>query len=141
MNRIRMCMHLSMEKRLAKYDLTVASWCVLLAISGEHASTVSELSSYIETDKASVSRVVERLNMRRLITHVKGKDRRTGHLQLTKEGKELIPLLLKEAEQNEDFYFENLSKQEMENLKTIFNKILLKEPLIFLDGWLKENNT
>ena len=107
-----MCLHLSFEKSLAKYDLTVAGWCVLISLYGDHASGISELSAYIEIDKASISRVVSRLVTRGLIVEKKGKDKRSGLLQLTNEGMDLIPFLIEEAQQNEDFYFENLSKDE-----------------------------
>ena len=136
-NRVRMCLHLSFEKCLAKYDLTVAGWCVMISLYGEHASSVSELSTYIEIDKASISRVVSRLVTRGFIIEKKGKDKRSGLLQLTKEGMDLIPSLIEEAEENEDFYFECLSKDEMEQLHHILHKILAKSPSTVFEGWLK----
>jgi DNA-binding MarR family transcriptional regulator len=129
-------MHLSFEKRLSKEGITVAGWCVLVALHGEHASSISELSTYIEIDKASISRVVLRLTERGLISHQKGKDRRSGYLQLTKDGIALMPFLLEEAQQNEDYYFENASKKEIHNLKNILLKILEKSPSQQFEGWL-----
>lgn len=136
-NRVRMCLHLSFEKRLIKYDLTVAKWCVMIALYGGHASSISELAAYIEIDKASISRVVLSLVNRGLITHKKGKDRRSGHLELSNEGLNLIPLLLDEAKQNEDYYFEDLSKDEMNQLQNTLHKILEKSPAPDFEGWLK----
>lgn len=136
-NKVRMCMHLSFEKRLAKYDLTVAKWCVMISLYGDHAASVGELATYIEIDKASISRVVLSLINLGLISQKKGKDRRSGHLQLTKEGLNLIPLILEEAKQNEDFYFEDLSKHEINQLQSTLHKILAKSPSPDFEGWLK----
>lgn len=136
-NRVRICLHLSFEKCLAKYDLTVASFCVLISLYGDHASSISQLSTYIEIDKASISRVVKRLVARGLIVEKKGKDRRSGLLELTKDGMGLIPFLIEEAKKNEDFYFEDLTKDEMEQLHHILHKILAKSPSTVFEGWLK----
>ncbi len=135
-NKARVCMQLAFEQRLAHYKLTVPQWCVLLSLYGKYAHTISELAAYIDVDKASVSRVVERLAQRNLINHLPGKNRRTGHLQLTDKGIKLVPILLKEAEDNEKFFLDELTEREMQQLKNALTKILTKGPPLRLDGWL-----
>lgn len=135
-NRARTCIHLAFEKRLQRYDITVAQWCVLLTLLGRHAATVGELATYIDVDKASISRVVERLVQRGLVSHCKGKDRRSGLVELTSEGLELAPRLLEEADSNEEFFFGDFSAAEKLQFQHLLRKILTKVPAVALDGWL-----
>jgi MarR family transcriptional regulator for hemolysin len=136
-NRIRMEVHQSFEARLDRYNITVAQWCILVVLSDNQATSVGELADYIEVDKASISRVVERLVALELITHIPGKDRRSGFIALTEKGKKLVPKLLREAELNEKQFFGNLTANELQQLQHIFRKILFTLPFIQCDGWLQ----
>jgi DNA-binding MarR family transcriptional regulator/uncharacterized protein YbcV (DUF1398 family) len=136
-NRIRMEVHQSFEARLDRYNITVAQWCILVALSDNQATSVGELADYIEVDKASISRVVERLVALELITHIPGKDRRSGFIALTEKGKKLVPKLLREAELNEKQFFGNLTDSELQQLQHIFRKIVFTLPSIQCDGWLQ----
>jgi MarR family transcriptional regulator, transcriptional regulator for hemolysin len=136
-NRIRMEVHQSFEARLDRYNITVAQWCILVALSDNQATSVGELADYIEVDKASISRVVERLVALELITHIPGKDRRSGFIALTERGKKLVPKLLREAELNEKQFFGNLTANELQQLQHIFRKIVFTLPFIQCDGWLQ----
>jgi DNA-binding MarR family transcriptional regulator len=135
-NRLRMVIHQSFEARLASYDITIASWCILVAIYDKQASSINELAQYIEVDKASISRVTERLVLRGLLLHRQGKDRRSGVIELTSEGEELVPKLLSEAEQNEAQFFGHLSEAEKKQLYGVMCRIFAKVPGIRMDGFL-----
>lgn len=137
LNRLRMEVHQSFEARLQADDITIAQWCILLTLYNQQASSIKELSKYIETDKASISRVVDRLVSRNLVAHTIGKDRRSGHISLTAAGMVLVPKLIDEATKNEKQFFGHLSPQELSQLQHIFIKILKTIPSIELDGWLK----
>ncbi len=129
--------HQSFERRLNNYGVTPAQWCILIALYDEQASSISTLSEYIEVDKASISRVVERLDLMQLITHLPGKDRRSGIITLTVKGKKLVPHLLQEAETNENQFFGHLIDHETTQLQHILRKILITIPSITRDGWLQ----
>ena len=135
-NRLRMEVHQSFEARLDRHNITVAQWCILIALYDGKASSVRELANYIEVDKASISRVVERLVVLKLIDHMPGKDRRSGFIMLTKKGNGLVPQLLHEAEENEKQFFGHLTSSEITTLKHTIRKILNTVPSIDLDGWL-----
>ena len=134
-NRIRMEVHQSFEARLDRYNISVAQWCILMALYDGKASSVGELAEYIEVDKATISRVVERLVAMQLVTHMQGKDRRSGFIVLTDTAQKLVPKLLHEAELNEKHFFGDLTKDDITQLKQIFKKILIKIPSIHIDGW------
>jgi DNA-binding MarR family transcriptional regulator/uncharacterized protein YbcV (DUF1398 family) len=135
-NRLRMNVHCAFEQRLARYDVTVAQWMILLTLYEHRADSVGQLAQYIEVDKASISRVVEKLVKQGRVVHLMGKDRRSGLLQLTASGKELVPSLLCEAEANEEEFFGALTLVEKGQLQNILRKILTNKPGIAIEGWL-----
>lgn len=138
LNRLRMEVHQSFEKRLEAYDITIAQWCILLTLFNKQAASIGELSEFIETDKASISRVVDKLVGRKLVTHEQGKDRRSGFISLTQIGSELVPKLIAEADKNEQQFFGKLTSDELMQLKRIFTKLFKTVPSIKLEGWLNE---
>lgn len=137
LNRVRMEVHQAFEQRLDRHNITVAQWCILIALYDNQASSVQELADYIEVDKASISRVVERLVGLKLTSHLPGKDRRSGFINLTAAGKKLVPKLLKEAERNEKQFFGHLTELELNQLQHIIKKIALTIPTMQCDGWLQ----
>lgn len=137
LNRLRSLVHQGFEVRLEKYDVSVASWCVLVSVYDNSARSTSELAHYIEIDKASISRVLEKLIQKGLLIQTAGKDKRSGNISLTQKGTNLVPQLIREAEENERFFFSELSTKEQDFLKLIMQKILIKSSKIRLDGWLK----
>lgn len=136
LNRLRMQVHQGFEVRLEAYDLTVAQWCILSALYNEDAASITELSKFIEVDKASISRVVDRLLVKGLVTHKQGEDRRSGHIQLTSKGLELLPHLIRSAQDNEQQFFGCLTDGESEQLQHLFQKLFVNLPSIQMSGWL-----
>ena len=142
LNRLRMQVHQSFEGRLEGYDVTIALWCILLALYNKDAASITELLKFIEVDKASISRVVDRLLTKELVVHQQGADRRSGHIQLTTKGKALVPPLIQEAEENEQQFFGCLTLEEREQFRQLFYKLFLNLHSIHISGWLintKEN--
>lgn len=135
-NRVRTLIHNAFEARLACYDVSVAAWCVLVSLYDKSAQSVNELADYIEVDKASISRIVEKLTLKGFIKHETRKDRRSSTLSLTAAGEKLVPLLLQEATQNEQHFFGSLSEEEQEKLKNILFSLLSRSSSIPLEGWL-----
>src|SRR5688500_2326741 len=117
LNRARMTVHVSFEKSLSNYDITVAQWCILVSLYDQQSSSIKELADYIEVDKASISRVVERLVSKRLVAHSQGKDRRSGHVQLTDEGAKLVPKLINVANEGEKHFFGFLTEEEQKVMR------------------------
>jgi DNA-binding MarR family transcriptional regulator/uncharacterized protein YbcV (DUF1398 family) len=136
LNRLRMQVHQGFESRLEVYDVTIAQWCILLSLYNESAASITELSKFIEVDKATISRVVDRLLVKELIIHQPGADRRSGHIQLTIKGQALVPQLVQEAEENEQQFFSCLTEEEQELFRQLFHKLFLNMPSIHMSGWL-----
>lgn len=139
-NRLRSLVHSSFDDRLAKHEVSVAAWCILVAIYDDKATSINELAHYIEIDKASISRVVEKLVAQQLLSHSQGKDRRSGKISLTEQAKKLMPKLISEAKENEQHFFGHLSLKERETLREIMNKVLRNFSGVSLEGWLSNES-
>lgn len=140
LNRLRNEVHHSFEERLSHYDVTVAGWCILVALYDGEANSVNGLADYIEVDKATISRVTYKLIEQGLVDHQVGKDRRSGHLSLTPKAKNLVPLLIHQAEENEKKFFGHLTESQKSSLQEILCSTFAKIPEIKLEGWLIRNN-
>lgn len=138
-NRLRQSVHYAFEERLAKYDISIASWCVLLAIYDGSASSINELSRFIEVDKASISRIVARLVKDCYLVHGQGDDKRSGNITITQKGKDIIPKLILEAEQNEENFFGFLDISELIALQGAIRSILTHATNVKCDGWLTKD--
>lgn len=137
LNRSRQCVHTAIEARLAQYDITVASWSVLISVYDGSASSVNKLAKYIEVDKASISRVVEKLVVRGLLTHKAGPNRRSGTIALTPEGTALVPQLISTVKENDLYFFGELSEEDKVAFQRILRTILSRSSSIKLEGWVK----
>lgn len=136
LNRLRIHVHHGFEEKLSAYDISIAQWCIMQTLYNHKLSSVTELSKIIEVDKGAISRVVDKLLARGMVTHAQGNDRRSGRIQLTSQACELVPKLIEAAQENEREFFGHLSVQETEQLQIIFHKIMRNIPSIHLSGWL-----
>jgi DNA-binding MarR family transcriptional regulator len=119
----------SFAERLAGHDISVAQWVVLRTLYDSGGVTLNEAAAQVGVDKSSLSRMVERLVLRKLVNRAEGDDRRSVGLTLTPAGKKLVPQLAQWADENDAAFFHTLApKQRAEFLATI--KQLLKA-----NGW------
>lgn len=139
LNRLRQCVHNSFEERLSKYGISIASWCVLLAVYDESANSINELAKFIEVDKASISRIVAKLVKAGYLVHGQGGDRRSGAISITEKGKDLMPRLIDEAESNEEEFFGSLNIQELTALQGAIRSILTQATKVNCEGWLLQD--
>ena len=120
--------HTSFERQLARFDVTVAQWNVLVTLHHGLARTTSEVARYIETDQGAVSRLVDRLADKGLVTRQPDPaSRRQQLLVLTPEALTLIPQLIAAADQNDHEYFGSMPEPDRDSLSALL-KSLLKPP-------------
>jgi MarR family transcriptional regulator, organic hydroperoxide resistance regulator len=138
LSRLRMKVHSSFLAKLAKQDITIPEWRILISLYNNDASNIVELADFIEVDKGAVSRVLDKLEASGLVTRQSGKDRRSSIVCLTKKGEELTPKLAQLAELNEKEFFSCLSDNEKKQLKSILKKLLQHAGIESLGGWLSK---
>ena len=112
---------LTFASRLEKHDVSVPQWVVLRVLYQKQPCSLNDLAAVVTVDKGALSRMVERLVKRGLVTReTPATNRRMVSLALTPAGNELVPRLAKEADENDATFFGSLSEtQRSEFLATI----------------------
>ncbi len=136
LSRLQNTVSKSFEQRLHKHNVTVAEWCVVIAIFDKQADTVTGLSQYIEVTKPVVSRIIDQLVKKGLVKINPGINRRTSKIKLSPIAEELVPKLTAEANANDLAFFGCLNDLELTRLKDILNKLIVTGTNIMPSGWL-----
>jgi DNA-binding MarR family transcriptional regulator len=129
--------HHSFERQLAGHGVTAAQWNVLVTVYHGQATTTAEVARLIGIDAGAVSRLVDRLAAKGLMTrHADPASRRSLRLSLTGAGRGLVPVLIRIANDNDAAYFGVLPAREREALVRLLRQLLphppattVKEPL------------
>jgi len=119
------------ERELDRYNnahccstISLKQCHMLLAIESEGTSSIGCLSEIVNSDKSSVSRMIEGLVKSELVERVIPEDnRRTTSISLTKKGKELCTSI----NQSNDLYFSHVfksfTKKEIEDFANACERI------------------
>lgn len=135
LSRLRMKVHSAFLNKLASENIAILEWRVLIALYNQDASNVVQLANFIEVDKGAVSRVLDKLELMKLIIRKTGKDRRSIMVCLSKKGETLTLKLSKLAKHNEEEFFSCLNPTEEKQLKSILKKLLNNAGIDMLGGW------
>lgn len=115
----------SFRDRLTAYKVTVAEWVALRSLYNRAPCTLGVLSDQIGTDLSTTSRIVDRLIKKNLaLRKPSPEDRRFITLDLSASGKKLIPKLAREADLNDSFFFDSLSKEDKGHLLRILQSLV-----------------
>ena len=108
-------------ERVKKHECSVAQWVVLRVLFDHDAMPLKEIVARVGVDQGSLSRMVERLLLRGLVSRRENPvDRRELSISLTREGRKLVPVLAREADDNDREFFKSLTKTErVRLLKTV----------------------
>ena len=106
-------------------DITVDQ-CLLLIILDKNATySQKEIAELIFKDNASITRIIELMVQKNyLIRKINESDRRKFNLEITEKGKKTIELLTPIIHKNRQDALEGLSKNEIELLNKLLDKII-----------------
>ncbi len=125
MRRILNCMAGEIDQALEPRGLTHAQWVPLLKLHWGNASTGAELARECQLDAGAMTRMLDRLEAKGLVTRVRSSsDRRVVNLALTPEGRATasqIPQVLCKV-QNE--MLQPLSVDEWQQLRGLLSRVL-----------------
>lgn len=115
------------QQRLSSLDISVAEWLVLRVLWSHEPCSSTEVCEELVIDKGVMSRLSDRLEKRGLILRTKNqKDRRNYSLELTKKGKDLVPELVKIADENDIHFFGHLSKDQFTYIMNLLKDIVAR---------------
>lgn len=116
-----------LNEQLAKVDLFHSQWMIIYYLKQYGSSTLVEISNYLDVEKPTVTRTVNRLEERKLIEQIPGKDKRERRIQLTDLGEKTYLKARKAVEEFELQLLEGLPEEDRE--ATLRTLIFLKEKL------------
>jgi MarR family transcriptional regulator, transcriptional regulator for hemolysin len=116
-----------LNEQLVGIGLYHSQWTIVYYLKQFGPSTLVEISHYIDVEKPTISRTVNRLEKSQLIEKIPSKDRRTRVVQLTEKGNQVFIEAKKVVDEFEEKLMEGIPKNDMQTtLRTIQ---LLKEKL------------
>ncbi|MFG2334652.1 MarR family winged helix-turn-helix transcriptional regulator [Streptomyces sp. NPDC048604] len=117
--------HGRFERELAQHDVTVSQWAVLITVHRGDATTTREVARYMDIDAGAVSRLVDRLAAKGLMTREPDPaSRRTLRLALTDTGRDLAPRLAEIADRNDAHFFAGLDPAQRHQLEEWTRRVL-----------------
>lgn len=129
--RLARAMESDLERRLALLGVPRASWAVLCAIAFDGKSTPSALSSFIGIDGAAVTRHVDRVVERGLVSRERdSQDRRCINLMMTAKGKSLVRKLAAESTATNEQFLACLTASEARALRETIRKMLSNSDVV-----------
>ena len=112
-------------RKLLASRVTVAEWVVMREMFGDEETSPGVLAERIGMTRGGVSKVVDRLVTKKLITRRdRSDDRRFQSIALTVPGRRLIPQLAVLADQNDEEFFHPLSAGERAALIRTMKKLV-----------------
>lgn len=106
-------------------DITVDQCLVLIILDKNATYSQKEIAELIFKDNASITRIIELMVQKNyLIRKINESDRRKFNLEITEKGKKTIELLTPIIHKNRQDALEGLSKNEIELLNKLLDKII-----------------
>ena len=114
-----------MNAMLARFNLTYAQYLVLKQLDAKEGLAAKILLDQLDTDKATLSGIVSRLEKYGWISRQKdAKDRRLMHIFLTDYAREHLPQVIAKERSCEDDILSHFKNREAKNFKDLFVKLI-----------------
>lgn len=115
----------SFARKLEASGVTVAEWVVLREMYGGNDTTSpSAVSELTGLTRGAVSKLVERLLQKKLVTRAEADaDRRYQDLKLTEAARGLVPKLASIADENDEEFFSVITNAERKQLTDLLKRI------------------
>jgi DNA-binding MarR family transcriptional regulator len=111
-------------RKLLSTDVTVAEWVVMREMYDAESMVPSRLAETTGLTRGAVSKLVDRLFHKKLLTRIeRDDDRRYQTIALTEMGRKLVPELSALADENDAEFFSALTQRERQALIEILRKL------------------
>lgn len=111
-------------RSLKARSISVAEWVVLSRIASEPGITSGELTGGSSLTRGAISKIVEKLESKGLVSRasIEG-DARVKKLFMTDKGADILPQLVKIADDNDRRFFDGLTDGEQQVLRRLLHKL------------------
>jgi len=118
-------MRTAFDRKLEDVGLTAQQAEILFRCGRAGELTPKQLTNLLSTDNAGVTRLVDRLERKGLVTrHASAADRRSVTVRLTRSGTALVPRIARLAHAQRRRLFAGLSRVEQEQMRGLLRRIL-----------------
>jgi len=118
-------MRTAFDRKLEDVGLTAQQAEILFRCSRAGELTPKQLTNLLSTDNAGVTRLVDRLERKGLVTrHASAADRRSVTVRLTRSGTALVPRVRRLAHAQRRHIFAGLSATEQKQMRGLLHRIL-----------------
>ena len=125
MKRAMQSILLQADRRLAEHGLTHAQWLPLFKLRQSGLGTVNDLAREQQADASLMTRVLDRLETKKLVRRERSsEDRRVVHIALTERGQQVadaVPAVLADVM---NAHLAGFSKAEWETLIDLLNRMV-----------------
>jgi DNA-binding MarR family transcriptional regulator len=125
LGRVKAEMGAAFDAELAPLDITAAQYVILMSIAHREADSAADLCKGISYDPGAMTRMLDRLERRGLVRRFPNPDdRRTFHLELTEEGRSIVPKLRAAGMKVLNRFLEGFSAKEAQQLERFLLRVL-----------------
>lgn len=118
------------QLKVEAHGVTVAEWVVLRQLFTLGEVPPSRLAEEMGMTRGGVSKLVERLHAKRLVSRsAGGDDKRFQSVGLTAAGKKLVPKLAKLADENDAEFFGHLTDEQRDAVTDLLKDIVRRHGL------------
>ncbi len=112
------------DKKLEKYQLTSAMWCVLMAVFENESLTQKELSDILCIETPTVTKIIDNLEKKGLIIRAPYEgDRRAYRIKSTDKAKEIKDDIFNVGNDFMQWVKRDLSPEEKDSVKHLLDKL------------------
>ncbi len=112
-------------RKLLKEGITVSEWVALRCLYDLKECSQNELAQAMGMTKAPVSRILDRLAAKKLVSRsTSAADGRARLIRLTEEGHAIVPGLARLADDNDNEFFTCLNKKEQAAIVSLMRKVV-----------------
>jgi DNA-binding MarR family transcriptional regulator len=123
--RVRHCILLAIDAKLAPLDLTAAQWAVVVYLAEGIASTPAELASLLDSDRGAMTRLLDRLEDKKMIERKPhASDRRSVTLSLTEIGRAAYPAIRPQVVEVLNTLLRGFKQEEVDQLEHLLLRML-----------------
>lgn len=114
-------------ERLEGHGVSVPQWVALRCLYDIKGATLRELAAAVDVDEGALSRMVERLQQKGWVAReADPADRRAVRIRLTDVGERLVPVLAREADENDRAFFGVVDEDERRRLLETVQTLLAR---------------
>jgi DNA-binding MarR family transcriptional regulator len=124
-NKAHLILKNNLQKKFKKYDIAPEQWAILNCLYNNEGCSQKELSDKTYKDKASITRILDVLEKRRLVKRESDPgDRRVFLIFITDEGRALRDALIPLSKSASEEAIKGFSQEEFKLLKVLLLKLI-----------------